>query len=233
MTVQHEPVAATTQVHVHAVPDRGSDAEIAEQFRKHHAAMVAELDRLTATLRDAVPAEQETAHKKVGEWFEAVLVPHAEEEEATTYRAAGELAEGRLLIEAMLREHILIKARGRTVRRERRAGRGGVRPSGLRGVHQPPGQGERRDPAAAGRCAADLAGRSHGRPRTATRSAQIRTFTPTTSDRYRTSGIAEASAQAPSRLRRALSIVPAADTLSIAVMEVVDNVDNVATPSSP
>ena len=53
--------------------------------------MVAELDRLTARLRDAVAAEQETARRNLEEWFETVLVPHADEEEATTHQTAGDL----------------------------------------------------------------------------------------------------------------------------------------------
>jgi hypothetical protein len=109
MNVQHKPEVSTPHTHDHATAHQGSDAEVADLVRKHHAGMVAKLDRLTATLRDAAPAEQETAHRELAEWFETVLVPHADEEEATTYPAAGELAEGRLLIEAMVREHIFIK----------------------------------------------------------------------------------------------------------------------------
>lgn len=108
MTVQDKHIV-TAQAHTDSALRARSDAEIADQVREHHAAMVAELDRLTARLRDAAPAEQDGAHRNLEEWFETVLVPHADEEEASTYHAAGELAEGRLLIEAMVREHILIK----------------------------------------------------------------------------------------------------------------------------
>lgn len=108
MTVQDKPIV-TPQAHDAAARHHQEDAEIADRVREHHAAMVADLDRLTATLRDAAPAEQATARRNLEEWFETVLVPHADEEEATTYHAAGELPEGRLLIEAMVREHILIK----------------------------------------------------------------------------------------------------------------------------
>lgn len=86
-----------------------SDAAVARHIQEHHAAMVAELDRLTAALRDAPAPEQARARAEVQTWFETVLVPHADEEEATTYRAAARLVEGRLLIEAMVREHVLIK----------------------------------------------------------------------------------------------------------------------------
>lgn len=109
MNVQDKSAVVTQPAPGRAATHQLSDAEIADQVRKHHATMVAELDRLTATLRDAAPAEQETARRKVEEWFETVLVPHADEEETTTYHAASELAEGRLLIEAMVREHTLIK----------------------------------------------------------------------------------------------------------------------------
>lgn len=89
--------------------NRQADEEIAAAIRTHHAAMVADLDRLTAALRDAVPEAEPEAYDRLAEWFETVLVPHADEEEATTYRAAAELPEGALLIEAMVREHVLIK----------------------------------------------------------------------------------------------------------------------------
>lgn len=85
------------------------DDEVADQVREHHAAMVAELDRLTAALADAPEADREPARRRLEDWFSTTLVPHADEEEATTYRAASELAEGRLLVEAMVREHVLIK----------------------------------------------------------------------------------------------------------------------------
>lgn len=99
MSVQVRPVVA----------DPAADEAVAGRIRAHHAAMVTELDRLTAALRDAAPAEQEQARRRVAEWFRTVLVPHADEEEATSYAAAGELAEGRLLIAAMVREHVFIK----------------------------------------------------------------------------------------------------------------------------
>ena len=43
------------------------------------------------------------------EWIRDVLVPHAEEEEQTTCRAAGELSEGRLLVASTLAEPVLIR----------------------------------------------------------------------------------------------------------------------------
>jgi len=88
---------------------RDADLAASQEVQQHHAAMVAELDRLSAAVRDAAPTEHARAHARLVDWFETVLVPHADEEEATTYRVAGTLAEGHLLIDAMIREHVLIK----------------------------------------------------------------------------------------------------------------------------
>lgn len=99
MNVQVRPLAV----------DHPADEEVARLIRAHHADMVAQLDRLTAALRDAGPAGQEPARADVATWFETVLVPHADEEEQTTYAVARELDAGRLLIDAMEREHVFIK----------------------------------------------------------------------------------------------------------------------------
>lgn len=104
-----QPNAQPTSATAPAIDDRPADEELAAKIRAHHAAMVADLDRLTAALRDAAPEARQEAHDQLAEWFETVLVPHADEEEATTYHAAAELPEGALLIEAMVREHVLIK----------------------------------------------------------------------------------------------------------------------------
>lgn len=86
-----------------------ADETIAAEIRRHHAAMVAELDQLTQRLLEVDPELFAPARQALTTWFHQVLVPHADEEERTTYRAAGSLLEGRLLIEAMTREHVLIK----------------------------------------------------------------------------------------------------------------------------
>jgi hypothetical protein len=46
-------------------------------------------------------------------WVADVLVPHASEEEQTTYRSAGDLPEGKLLITSMPAEHDLIRLTAR------------------------------------------------------------------------------------------------------------------------
>ncbi len=109
MRDQSGPSINATETDLLVVHDQAAEGQIAHQIQTHHAAMVTELDRLTAALRDATPSEQHEAHRNLAAWFETVLVPHADEEEATTYHAAAELVEGRLLIAAMVREHTLIK----------------------------------------------------------------------------------------------------------------------------
>lgn len=108
MTV-HDHSGTTLATDHHVAPEHISDEAVADQVRTHHSAMVAELDRLSAAVRDAAPGDYDTARDELARWFETVLVPHADEEEATTYHAGDELPEGHLLIQAMVREHVLIK----------------------------------------------------------------------------------------------------------------------------
>lgn len=85
-----------------------TDQDAVAQVVLHHQGMVRELAHLTAQLEE----DHEGGHvvrEKLMDWFRSVLVPHADEEEVTTYRAAAQLAEGRLLIRAMKREHTLLK----------------------------------------------------------------------------------------------------------------------------
>ncbi|RPF26948.1 hemerythrin domain-containing protein [Georgenia muralis] len=90
---------------------RAADAYVAEEIRSHHALMRADLDRLSAALVDAAESgtDPAPARAELTEWIRTTLVPHAEQEEATTYPAAANLPEGRLLIAAMLAEHVLIR----------------------------------------------------------------------------------------------------------------------------
>jgi hypothetical protein len=87
------------------------DAALAEKLKAHHAVMIRDLGRLSENLAKAPASGADAAQAKraLVDWVRDVLVPHAEEEEATTYRAAGELPEGRLLIRSMLAEHVLIR----------------------------------------------------------------------------------------------------------------------------
>jgi hypothetical protein len=88
-----------------------ADAALADELRAHHAVMIRDLDGLSAGLVTAAESGTDSAGAKreLEQWVTEVLVPHAEEEEATTYRAAGELPAGELLIMSMLAEHELIR----------------------------------------------------------------------------------------------------------------------------
>lgn len=89
---------------------RARDVVLAQELTGHHAVMVEDLDRFSADLAASVSAgSSEAARDVLVEWIRTVLVPHAAEEEATTYRAARELPAGKLLIDSMAAEHALIR----------------------------------------------------------------------------------------------------------------------------
>jgi hypothetical protein len=90
---------------------RDTDARTAEEIRHHHTVMVADLDRLSAALVEAAEAGADAASARSAllEWITTVLVPHAAQEEETTYPAAAGLPEGHLLIMGMLAEHDVIR----------------------------------------------------------------------------------------------------------------------------
>jgi hypothetical protein len=91
------------------------DAALADELRANHAAMIKDLDRLSAGLVAAAESGNEPSRAKrdLERWVTERLVPHADEEEATTYRAASELPGGELLIKSMLAEHELIRTTAR------------------------------------------------------------------------------------------------------------------------
>jgi hypothetical protein len=93
------------------VERRAVDAQTAEEIRSHHAVMVEDLDRLSAALVEAAESGTDAAPARSAmlEWITTVLVPHATQEEETTYPAAARLTEGRLLIMGMLAEHDVIR----------------------------------------------------------------------------------------------------------------------------
>jgi hypothetical protein len=85
------------------------DAALAENLKEHHSAMVTELDRLSsALLRPIDDPAAGSARTALSEWLATVLMPHAAEEQKTSYRAADQLPAGHPLITAMLMEHVLI-----------------------------------------------------------------------------------------------------------------------------
>ena len=86
-----------------------ADAEAAEKVEQHHAEMAGRLDLLTAdVVRAARTDRADLARQDLLSWLRDELVPHATAEERTLYPAAGQIAESRLLVEAMLAEHVLI-----------------------------------------------------------------------------------------------------------------------------
>ena len=86
-----------------------ADAEAAEKVEQHHAEMAGRLDLLTADVVRAARTDRAdaTRHELLA-WLRDELVPHATAEEQTLYPAAAQLPESRLLVEAMLAEHVLI-----------------------------------------------------------------------------------------------------------------------------
>lgn len=96
----------------HEPSDRGHVHDVAEHVRHHHAHLVAELEKLSTAFAEAVARDPEPERQRAAlvRWIGEVLVPHALEEENGIYAAAGRLPEGRALIEAMSREHDLIRS---------------------------------------------------------------------------------------------------------------------------
>lgn len=86
-----------------------ADAAAAEQVEQHHAVMSGQLAVLAQRLLDAAgEGGADHARGALTGWCRDQLVPHALAEEGTLYRAAAELPELRILIEAMLAEHVTI-----------------------------------------------------------------------------------------------------------------------------
>lgn len=91
-----------------------ADAEAMEAVENHHTQMSGELTLLVANLANLANAadgsEATSARSRLVAWARESLVPHALAEEKTLYPAARELTEGRLLVDAMLTEHVAIVA---------------------------------------------------------------------------------------------------------------------------
>ena len=91
--------------------DHTEDAALSAELQAHHAHMVADFDRLSAAVVEAAARREgvQAARGALATWLRGTLVPHAEEEESTSYAAASPLEAGRLLIRGMLDEHVLIR----------------------------------------------------------------------------------------------------------------------------
>ena len=87
-----------------------ADAEAAEKVEQHHAEMAGRLALLTADVVASARTDRaQAARRELLSWLRDDLVPHATAEEDTLYPAAARIAEARLLVEAMLAEHVLIR----------------------------------------------------------------------------------------------------------------------------
>lgn len=92
-----------------AATPSAADLHEAEHIRRHHAHMVAQLDSLAAALDAAPEGSAGQARADLIRCFVDELLPHAAAEEDTTYRAAAGVTEGRLLVDSLEREHLLIR----------------------------------------------------------------------------------------------------------------------------
>jgi uncharacterized protein (DUF2249 family) len=94
-------------------PDE-ADALAAEAVVRHHAQMSGMLsglvERLVAAVSRSDATAAEAARERLSAWCESELMPHALAEEAALYPAAHRTAEGRLLVEGMVAEHVTIGA---------------------------------------------------------------------------------------------------------------------------
>lgn len=86
-----------------------ADREAAQAVVRHHAQLAADLDRHVGNLLTAADQGDATGalrHRdELLRWLRDELLPHAHAEEDSLYAAAGERAEGALLVRGMLDEH--------------------------------------------------------------------------------------------------------------------------------
>ncbi len=105
-----------------ALASSEAEAHAVEAIESHHAELVGGLhtrvSRLVQAAQDS-PSDLNDARTDLVDWCDEEIVPHAKAEEVQLYPAAQELAEGRLLVEAMLGEHQTLVG---LVERVRRAG---------------------------------------------------------------------------------------------------------------
>ena len=85
------------------------DAAAVEAVKRHHAEMAGTLGMLAGRVAAARDAESAfAARDELARWAEGDLVPHALAEEKAMYPLAHEDTRARLLVDAMLAEHVLI-----------------------------------------------------------------------------------------------------------------------------
>jgi uncharacterized protein (DUF2249 family) len=89
-----------------------ADARAAASIEEHHAELEVALELQVETVLAAAAGAHDSGWKdpseRLASWCRAELLPHAAAEEQTLYAAAHDRVEGRLLVDSMLREHVLI-----------------------------------------------------------------------------------------------------------------------------
>ncbi len=89
-----------------------ADALAVEAVKQHHAALAGALatyvEKLYAALSRRDTTGAEAARRDLASWCARELVPHAAAEEQAMYPAAQATPEGRLLVQGMLGEHLVI-----------------------------------------------------------------------------------------------------------------------------
>jgi uncharacterized protein (DUF2249 family)/hemerythrin-like domain-containing protein len=89
-----------------------ADARAAASIEEHHARLGGALQMQAEAVLAAAAGRHDGAWReatgRLVSWCRAELLPHAAAEEQTLYAAAHDRAEGRLLVDSMLREHELI-----------------------------------------------------------------------------------------------------------------------------
>lgn len=89
-----------------------ADSHAAAAVEQHHAQLSGTLTQLVEAVRRAAEKGDELgtslAKAALVDWCETELLPHARAEETTLYAAAYDRAEGRLLVDGMVREHTVI-----------------------------------------------------------------------------------------------------------------------------
>lgn len=94
------------------IASSSADAQAADAIREHHAQLSGALTLAVATVRAAAergPSEQAAAAvSDLAAWCRRELLPHARAEEATLYPAARTRDEARLLVTAMIDEHVVL-----------------------------------------------------------------------------------------------------------------------------
>lgn len=89
-----------------------SDHRAVEAIRAHHAELAGALAVRVGAVDAAARRGSDVAEARseLVRWARAELLPHAAAEEGSVYAAAGALTEGRLLVEALVADHVVITA---------------------------------------------------------------------------------------------------------------------------